>query len=353
MTERLHYYLRSFILLGFSGLLGKLLISGDINLYLAPRLQTLCYVTLAILIILTVVSIRQAIVGGTYEPCDCGEAHRLPRQAWRSVLIYGLFVLPLLMGFMLPEKLLGSAVAEKKGVNWLSRDLSQSGGTGSTAADQPKPQAAGTATVSPAGDQQSAESATVSPTGDQQSAVSSADSQAGNQQQLTGQPPAADAKKQAASALSDKELRKMFESGFGDFYADRAVAMYKQPVIDLNDKIFLDGTTILDLFIKEFDNHGLKTMGFVYRQPDFKPNQFVVARFSVSCCTADATVAGLLVEAPDAAKYPTDSWVEVQGQLHMTSINDNEFLMLKAEQIKPTKAPKDPYVYYDYSNTAK
>lgn len=325
-----HYFLRSYILLGFTVLLAKLMLTGDIIYYLAPRLHMLCYVTLGILILLTIASLKQAITGSKADACDCGGEHGLPRGMIRTLLFYGLFVLPLAMGFLLPHKILGSELAQKKGMNLLSGNakeiLAKQSALSPAKANAPIPL-------------QASPSVSSSPSAPAPAAVPSPS-------QTAAMP------KQQATNQSDAQLRKMFQSNnFGDYYTDKAVSMYKQPVINMDDKLFLDGLTILDLYAKEFEGHSLKTVGFVYRQPDFKKTEFVTARFTVSCCTADATVAGVLVDAPNAKSFATDSWVKVKGKLTMTSLNGSQFLMLKADQIVPIKAPKDPYVYLSGTGT--
>ncbi|MET3288186.1 UNVERIFIED_CONTAM: putative membrane protein [Brevibacillus sp. OAP136] len=316
-TFSFHYFLRSYILLGFTVLLTKLLITGDIQYYLAPRLHMLCYVTLGIMIMLTIACLTQAITGAKANDCDCGGDHGLPRGVIRSTLFYGLFILPLAMGFLLPHKILGSELAQKKGVNLLAGNA--------------KELIAKQSSLSPskAGSQAPAQpDSTTSPA------------------QSPALPQTMETPKQQSKKLRDAEIRNLFQSNnFGDYYTDIAMFMYKQPIINMDDKLFLDGLTILDLYPKEFEGHELETTGFVYRQPDFSVSEFVVARFTVSCCTADATVAGVLVDAKNAKAFATDSWVKVKGTLTMTSLNGSQFLMLKAEQITPVKAPKTPYVY--------
>ncbi|OAJ76133.1 hypothetical protein AYJ08_19835 [Brevibacillus sp. SKDU10] len=147
------------------------------------------------------------------------------------------------------------------------------------------------------------------------------------------------------TALSTQEVRKMF-GGFGDFYQEFATSLYQEPVMKLTDQNFLDGLTVLSVFTHEFDGHPLELMGFVYRQPNMQENEFVVARFSVSCCTADAQVSGVLVQLPTAKEFKTDSWVKVKGTLALTTFEGNELLILQGQQISQVPAPKNPYVYY-------
>jgi putative membrane protein len=307
-----HYYIRSFILLGFTFLLADLIATERLGQYLAPRLHILSYVTLFIFVLLTGASLRQAIVGPTPYECECADLHHVPGSRWKSMVIYGLFLLPLAMGFFMPEKILGSALAEKRGLNLLSGDTRKL--TASSAA--------------PTGE--------LAPSPKQQSAGQTA-------------APRPEAK---AKPKTDEDIRKLFaQNDFGDFYTDLAVSLYKQPVIQLNEKVFLDGLTIMDLYPKEFAGKELETIGFVYREPTFQPHQFVVARFSVTCCTADAAVYGVMVEDPSALQLKKDSWVKVRGKLELRTVDGYDMLVLKAASIKPVQAPKDPYVYYNYGNS--
>lgn len=320
-----HYYIRSFILLGFTFFLADLIATGKLNQYLAPRLHGLSYVTLVILLVLTGVSLRQAIVGPTQVECDCAEQHAVPRSFARSLLVYGLFVLPLFMAFLMPDKLLGSAVAEKRGLNLLSGE-----GKRLEAAAKATP-VLPTDTVK--------QDAAAEKTATAEQAVPPKNASSADQQ------PAAN----PAGKQNEQQIRQLFaDHQFGEFYTDLAVSMYKQPIIRLDEKIFLDGLTTLDLFPKQFSGHKLETVGFVYREPQLKENQFVAARFSVSCCTADAAVYGILVEADKAKKWPTDSWVKVKGSLEARTVDGFDFLVLKADAVEQVKAPKDPYVYYNY-----
>ncbi|MGF9907749.1 TIGR03943 family putative permease subunit [Brevibacillus porteri] len=314
-----HHLMRSLILAGITALLAYLILSETLSHYLAPRLHMFSYVTLGILALLTIVSIRQIFVGSSVYDCDCEEQHKVPRTPMGSLLVYGLFVLPIVMGFVMPDKILGSDVAEKRGITLLSNDVRKlADATANANATENEKQ-------------------TAAPKEDAEPNVE----------------PKSEAISQAATpqvqATNDEQLRQRFSNGgFGDFYTDIAVFLHKQPVIKLNDKVFLDGLTTMELYAKEFAGKELETMGFVYRQPDFTKQQFVVARFSVTCCTADSSVYGVLVEKEDANKWAKDSWVKVRGKLELRQVDGYDMLVLKASQVEAVSAPKDPYVYYSF-----
>nr|WP_139489562.1 TIGR03943 family protein [Brevibacillus dissolubilis] len=329
-----HYYVRSFLLLGFCFWLIDLIAGGTIGLYLAPRLHGLAYVTLVIMLLLTGVSLRQAIMGPAEEVCDCPGEHGIPQGLWRSSIVYGLFLLPVVMGLFMPDKILGSELAEKKGLNLLSGN--------SKLAAVARGEATGVGESGSGGvDRTSgAEEAGKGGIGAAKGAV---DGSAGSPESVT-QPQ----KVETAYPKTTEEIRKMFNSeGFGDFYTDLAVGLYQQPVIVLDDHNFLDGLTTLELYQKQFAGKKLETMGFIYTEPHFSEREFVVARFSVSCCTADAGVFGVMVELPEGMKRGArDSWVRVGGELVLRQAGDTKLLVLQAEKVTQVLAPRNPYVYY-------
>lgn len=78
------------------------------------------------------------------------------------------------------------------------------------------------------------------------------------------------------------------------------------------------------------------------------PNQFAVARLAISCCAADASPYGVMVEASSAGNYAEDTWVRITGTIGKTLYNDNEIVQIDAENIEKIDAPESPYVYPDY-----
>lgn len=112
---RIHYGLRAVILLAFALYIGHLVQQDALNYYVAPKLARwvkLCPVPLVLMAFSLVV---QALFGKGSVLCDCD--HRLPRSGHRSVVLYGLFLFPLLLGFLLPDRALGSMAVAKKGIS--------------------------------------------------------------------------------------------------------------------------------------------------------------------------------------------------------------------------------------------
>jgi uncharacterized repeat protein (TIGR03943 family) len=88
-----------------------------------------------------------------------------------------------------------------------------------------------------------------------------------------------------------------------------------------------------------------KVLGFVYRDGRFADDSFMISRFIVSCCVADATPVGLIVRWPDAATLERDQWVEVSGKFTAGEFDGQPTPVLVAEQLTPTDVPNQPYLF--------
>ncbi len=98
--------------------------------------------------------------------------------------------------------------------------------------------------------------------------------------------------------------------------------------------------------IAEFDNQEAKVVGFVYRDSRFGEGQFMVSRFTLSCCVADALAIGLVVQLPsDMPEFALDTWVEVEGVFQESEFDDSLIPILFAASITPVDQPDQPYLY--------
>ena len=98
--------------------------------------------------------------------------------------------------------------------------------------------------------------------------------------------------------------------------------------------------------VQQFNRQPADLIGFVYRDIRFdgKP-QFMVARFILSCCVADASAIGVTVQTTDAAKWEADSWVHITGKFTVQQISGTATPVLVADAIQPVAQPDHPYLY--------
>jgi uncharacterized repeat protein (TIGR03943 family) len=94
-----------------------------------------------------------------------------------------------------------------------------------------------------------------------------------------------------------------------------------------------------------FDGEPVHVIGFVYRDDRFAADEFMVSRFTVSCCVADAAPIGLIVRWPAAPELAADQWVEVKGTFLAGTFNGDDLPLLIADEVVITEPPAQPYLY--------
>lgn len=95
----------------------------------------------------------------------------------------------------------------------------------------------------------------------------------------------------------------------------------------------------------EFDGESVDVSGFVYREPNTPEGQFMIARFTMSCCVADASALALFVEVSNAEAYADGEWVQVTGEMDYRTLNDNPHLVISVNDIVRIPLPEQPYLY--------
>ena len=81
-------------------------------------------------------------------------------------------------------------------------------------------------------------------------------------------------------------------------------------------------------------------VGFVDRDADTPADEFLLTRFVVSCCVADATVTQVRVVNVPAGAFAVDDWVQVRGQVYPVGTE----VIVTADTIDPVPAPEVPYL---------
>lgn len=89
----------------------------------------------------------------------------------------------------------------------------------------------------------------------------------------------------------------------------------------------------------------VKVTGFVFKDEKYGPNTFMLIRFTVSCCVADAAVVGLLVQSPESQQLTNDTWVEVTGSFVSSKLESWKLPIVITQQVTKIDVPSQPYLY--------
>lgn len=88
----------------------------------------------------------------------------------------------------------------------------------------------------------------------------------------------------------------------------------------------------------EINNKDVSVEGMVYKEGEEK---FLLIRFLITCCAADATPLGIEVEYEKTNDLKNEEWVKVKGNAKI----ENGKIKIYAEDVEKTQVPSDPYLY--------
>lgn len=100
-----------------------------------------------------------------------------------------------------------------------------------------------------------------------------------------------------------------------------------------------------DRDVSQFYGQRASVIGFVYFDEALGENQFLVSRFVVSCCSADAYALGMAVNWDEAAALEQDSWVLVKGTVNSVTLDGVVVPLIEAESVQAVPAPEQPYLF--------
>ncbi|PQP81692.1 TIGR03943 family protein [Paenibacillus sp. PCH8] len=269
--------------------------SDSLHYYLAPTMQKLLLCCPVPLLFIAAIMAWHGLFGRNEVHCDC--EHPPPSGFLRSALVYGLIALPLLLGFLLPDRALGSSMASQKGMSltYAPPEIRRK---------EPLPTLASELNVH-------------------------------DLVQQTPVPPSSVTKVQFVPP--DEYSRE---------FAELAEKLYAEPVIDVYPEIFSETLGTIDMFQRQFAGKDISLTGFVYRDKSMEhESHFALGRFLVMCCPADAAPFGVMIHIPDADNFPTDSWVQIDGTIGSAQVDGKDTIEIRATKVMLVEQPATPYIY--------
>ncbi|WP_096152864.1 MULTISPECIES: TIGR03943 family putative permease subunit [Bacillus] len=304
-----HVYIRGIILLGFTLLFFKLIVTGDIINFIAPRMYPFMYFAAAVLFILGVLQIWRSGSKNKEElVCDCGFDHGEKSTPIQSLLIYSMFILPIVTGFMFPDNILDSSIIEKRGFT-----------NSKIIAEERQQMNENNYSTSRA-----------------EEYLDDPEKYLDSLEEGTDEVP-----------LEHPDGFEIQQPPEG-YYEQLKEEILQDDIIIVDDDRYIPIMNVLDMYMDEFIGKRIEILGFVYREEAFNSDQFVVARFGLSCCVADAGVYGTLSTMPGAEELQLDEWIKVTATIDVTEYNGWMLPYLKVESLEKVDQPATPYVYEYY-----
>ncbi|OYD06862.1 TIGR03943 family putative permease subunit [Paludifilum halophilum] len=285
-------FLRIVICFGTAVMLIHMLITGELRLFINPRFTPLIIFSTLLLILFGLVQIWHL-----KQPAP----HRI--GGWGYILL----CFPILAFILVPPAPLNSSMASKKGINYLSPEAMES-----------------------------------------QQVLTKEE-----KERRTGERGSNDPSPEDNSELNDEELLSKPPSNEESYdpnpYYNKIVKKLKAAaVIELDDKNYIDRLTTLQMYDKELKGKPVKVKGFIFRADNMPEGVVLVSRYSITCCTADASVIGIFAKFPGSDQIKEGTWIEVKGGLDSIVVERSRVPFIEAPSHRVVEAPKDPYVYANY-----
>lgn len=300
-------YIRGILLIGFSLLMFKLILTGKIIQFIAPKMMPFILFSSGTFFLLGIIQIWRSSINKDLS-CECGHDHT-EKGKIRTTFFYSLFLLPIMTGFLFSNHTLDSSVAVRRG-------LSFSVNTPDT------PQQAGS---------------------DEKIDTTNSELEKDTNDFLFGN--SEETPKNVPTRHQNSIAAKVAPKGFYELLEKK---LLKKPEISINDTDYIPVMNIIENNTDQFVGKKIEVSGFVYHEKGFKDNQFVVARFGISCCAADASVYGLLSTLENASALKKDTWVHIKGIIQKTTYNGENVPYIQVQRIESIHKPDNPYVYELY-----
>lgn len=94
-----------------------------------------------------------------------------------------------------------------------------------------------------------------------------------------------------------------------------------------------------------FEGEAADVTGFVYHDERLEAGQFMVGRFSLTCCVADAVATGMVVNWPEAAGLVDNQWVRVRGVIEVAEFDEKTVPLIRAASVENVPTPVQPYLF--------
>lgn len=106
--------------------------------------------------------------------------------------------------------------------------------------------------------------------------------------------------------------------------------------LSLLDKIYDDED--------KYVNRKIQVKGFIFQDESTEQNNFVIARYVMTCCASDMHIIGFLCK--DNRAYNINSWYEITGVLKKSdSSNSKDSVYIEVESSKEIDTPENQYIY--------
>ncbi|MFJ1102313.1 TIGR03943 family protein [Bacillus sp. RA(2023)] len=280
-----HRYIRGIILIGLAMLLFKLLVTGNIYNFIAPKMIKFTYIAFVVILLLGSLQVWRD-GREKQDDCNCCKHHTALKSGMKSFFVYVLFVVPIISAFLFGSVTIDGSLAGKRGM-----------------------------------------------TQSVQARSMEKNEKEGIQANSNWKEILVDQDETSNLKVTDQVEEQLEKSMLG------------KRKIQVEDKDYVQTMSIIGQDVKGFKGKEITFSGFIYNDKDVTGDKAVVARYGITCCIADASVWGMIVAGENVKKLPQETWVKITGLLDETTYKGTLFPLVKVNKVEKINKPTDPYVY--------
>lgn len=148
----------------------------------------------------------------------------------------------------------------------------------------------------------------------------------------------------------------MYEANYNKVNEEINDEIEEEIYFDINDKNYYNLANYITYNPKatKYIGKKIKVRGFALKKAMYiKEDQFVIGKYGISCCAADASYMGFFVDY-DLSKIEQDEWYEIEGVLEKGIDGEGyDIMIIKAINVEKIDSNKEKqYIYpcYNYDN---
>ncbi len=97
--------------------------------------------------------------------------------------------------------------------------------------------------------------------------------------------------------------------------------------------------------VDKYDGKSIEIKGQVLKDSELNPDEFVVVRFMMSCCTADLQPIGIICRYNAAGKLESNAWIKINGKIVQDSYEGELYPLIEVESVENAAKPQEEYIY--------
>jgi putative membrane protein len=124
--------------------------------------------------------------------------------------------------------------------------------------------------------------------------------------------------------------------------------LQKTSLIKVNEDNFTLVTNQVNIYPEQYVGKEITMLGFVLKEKKFPSNQFGLARYVITCCSADAMPDGFICEYKNASHFSEGDWLNIRGNIQLGKYEGNTVPIIKVTSFSKVQEPQNPYIYPVY-----